>query len=48
MVTVKRIFYLGAHHPDWLSKARVPLFISRNRLTDGRLRSPFLEDHAGR
>ena len=36
MVTVKRIFYLGAHHPDWLSKARVPLFISRNRLVKRR------------
>jgi hypothetical protein len=27
-----RTFYLGTHHPDWLNKARVPLFVSRNRL----------------
>ena len=27
-----RTFYLRTHHPDWLNKARVPLFVSRNRL----------------
>lgn len=26
-------FWLGTHHPDWLSRAGVPLFVSRNRLT---------------
>ena len=25
-------FYLGAHHPDWLAKAGVPLFVSRRSL----------------
>lgn len=25
-------FYLGSHHPDWLGKTDVPLFISRRRL----------------
>ncbi len=35
-------FYLGVHHPSWLSDARlegVPLFVSRNRLV-GRKRLP--------
>lgn len=26
------MFYLGAHHPGWLTRAKVPLFVSRNRL----------------
>jgi hypothetical protein len=26
-------FYLGTHHPNWLRKTDVPLFISRRRLT---------------
>lgn len=26
-------FFLGTHHPDWLAKTAVPLFISRRRLT---------------
>ena len=26
-------FYLGTHHPSWLHKTDVPLFISRRRLT---------------
>lgn len=25
-------FYLGAHHADWLARARVPLFVSRRTL----------------
>lgn len=25
-------FYLGAHHPDWLARAGVPLFVSRRSL----------------
>ena len=25
-------FYLGSHQPGWLTKARVPLFISHRRL----------------
>jgi hypothetical protein len=29
---VGRTFYLGVHHPDWLAKARIPLFVSRTRL----------------
>ena len=29
---MKPIFYLGTYHPDWLGKAAVPLFVSRNRL----------------
>lgn len=28
------IFYLGAHHPGWLRRAGVPLFISRRRLVE--------------
>jgi hypothetical protein len=27
------VFYLGAHHPDWLARARVPLFVSRRELS---------------
>jgi hypothetical protein len=27
-----KTFYLGAHHPNWLAKAGVPLFISHRRL----------------
>jgi hypothetical protein len=27
-------FYLGAHHPDWLARAGVPLFVSRRSLED--------------
>ena len=27
-----RTFYLGTHHPGWLAKASVPLFVSRTRL----------------
>jgi hypothetical protein len=30
------IFYLGAHHPDWLARAGVPLFVSRRPLTGRR------------
>jgi hypothetical protein len=26
------VFYLGAHHPNWLSSAGVPLFVSRRSL----------------
>ncbi len=33
---MKPIFYLGTHHPDWLGKASVPLFVSRNRLAGRR------------
>jgi len=29
-------FYLGTHHPGWLSHANVPLFVSRRRLTSYR------------
>jgi hypothetical protein len=29
---VERTFYLGTHHPDWLTRAKVPLFVSRRRL----------------
>jgi len=29
---VDRTFYLGTHHPGWLAKASVPLFVSRTRL----------------
>lgn len=25
-------FYLGTHHPEWLSRTRVPLFVSRRAL----------------
>lgn len=30
-------FYLGTHHPDWLSRAGVPLFVSHHSL--GRYRT---------
>jgi hypothetical protein len=33
------LFYLGTHHPDWLRRTDVPLFVSRARLS-GRLRLP--------
>jgi hypothetical protein len=33
---VERTFYLGTHHPDWLGRAGVPLFVSRNRLVKRR------------
>jgi hypothetical protein len=33
------LFYLGTHHPHWLSMAGVPLFVSHRRLT-GRRRFP--------
>jgi hypothetical protein len=29
-------FYLGAHHPNWLASAGVPLFVSRRSLVDYR------------
>lgn len=29
-------FYLGAHHPDWLTRAGVPLFVSHPSLSDRR------------
>lgn len=28
------VFYLGTHHPAWLSRAYVPLFLSYHRLSD--------------
>jgi hypothetical protein len=33
---VDRTFYLGAHHPGRLTRANVPLFVSRSRLTKRR------------
>jgi len=30
------LFYLGAHHPHWLAKTAVPLFVSHRRLTGRR------------
>lgn len=27
------LFYLGAHHPEWLARAAVPLFVSRRALS---------------
>jgi hypothetical protein len=33
---VDRTFYLGTHHPDWLARAGVPLFLSRSRLKQRR------------
>ena len=33
---MKPVFYLGTHHPDWLGRAAVPLFVSRNRLAGRR------------
>jgi hypothetical protein len=27
------LFYLGTHQPAWLARVRVPLFISRRRLS---------------
>lgn len=32
-------FFLGTHHPNWLRKTDVPLFVSRRRLA-GRTRLP--------
>jgi len=29
-------FYLGAHHPDWLARSSVPLFVSRSSLAGRR------------
>lgn len=31
-LSAPRRFFLGTHHPDWLAKAGVPLFVSRRRL----------------
>lgn len=31
-----KIFWLGTHLPDWLGRAGVPLFVSRNRLAQRR------------
>jgi len=33
---VDRTFYLGTHHPCWLTHAKVPLFVSRSRLVKRR------------
>ncbi|HYN19415.1 MAG TPA: hypothetical protein VE078_00525 [Thermoanaerobaculia bacterium] len=33
---MNRTFYLGTHHPDWLAKTEVPLFVSRTRLKNRR------------
>lgn len=33
---MERTFYLGTHHPDWLARAGVPLFVSRTRLVKRR------------
>ncbi|GAG16950.1 unnamed protein product, partial [marine sediment metagenome] len=33
-MTEEVLFYLGAHHTNWLATAGVPLFVSRRRLQD--------------
>lgn len=44
-------FFLGTHHPDWLAKTDVPLFVSRaslhDRRTFPRARGPWALDSAG-
>jgi hypothetical protein len=44
-------FYLGTHHPDWLAKTDVPLFVSRRQLarykTLPRARGPWALDSGG-
>jgi hypothetical protein len=32
MIVISDNFYLGAHHPNWLTFAEFPLFVSRRRL----------------
>lgn len=45
------IFYLGAHHPNWLAESPVPLFVSRRSLTNQRklprARVPWALDSGG-
>ena len=48
---VPPFFYLGTHHPSWLRKTDVPLFVSRRRLaglkTLPRARGPWALDSGG-
>lgn len=51
MRTHDMTFYLGAHHPGWLSRLDIPLFISRRRLVGYKTlpvaRSPWALDSGG-